>query len=397
ANRIFAPAAEDVDQAKAVIAAFADPANAGKGVLKVNGRVRQGCHRGLRGAFTSMEELTRLAETDGGMPLVLMKTYGPLLLLLFDWTGAIMVLMSFLFTVGWLRRTGELTATLSAGVSHGRIFRPILIASFAIILVQLASRETLLPRMRDRLTMKAKDIDADAEQAIHSRYDKANGILVDGRSLVARKQTILDPSFLLYGDFPGFGELLKGKQAVWLDENADHPSGFLVQGVTKPENVSNLPSFKHDNRAVLLTASDQPWLGPTECFVATMVQIDLLQTNATATRQASVLELIRLVCNPAVHSPESLRVYLHERIVRVPLDTALVMLILPLVVNRRQKNLFVSIGTAIGIILFFFGLKTVAGGVASSGYLLSPVMAAWTPLLVIGPVAYVRYRAVQLV
>lgn len=44
ANRVFAPAAADVEQAHAVIAAFADPANAGKGVLKVNGKMTELLH-----------------------------------------------------------------------------------------------------------------------------------------------------------------------------------------------------------------------------------------------------------------------------------------------------------------------------------------------------------------
>lgn len=44
ANRIFAPAEVDVDQAKAVIDAFADPANAGKGVIKVNGKMTELLH-----------------------------------------------------------------------------------------------------------------------------------------------------------------------------------------------------------------------------------------------------------------------------------------------------------------------------------------------------------------
>ncbi len=43
-NTIFAPAAEAVTQAKDVIAAFADPANAGKGVLKVNGKMTELLH-----------------------------------------------------------------------------------------------------------------------------------------------------------------------------------------------------------------------------------------------------------------------------------------------------------------------------------------------------------------
>ena len=44
ANRIFAPTPADVEQAQAVIQAFADPANAGKGVLKVNGKMTELLH-----------------------------------------------------------------------------------------------------------------------------------------------------------------------------------------------------------------------------------------------------------------------------------------------------------------------------------------------------------------
>ena len=44
ANTIFAPAEADVEQARAVIAAFEDPANAGKGVLKVNGKMTELLH-----------------------------------------------------------------------------------------------------------------------------------------------------------------------------------------------------------------------------------------------------------------------------------------------------------------------------------------------------------------
>jgi citrate lyase subunit beta/citryl-CoA lyase len=43
-NTIFAPAADAVAQARDVIAAFADPANAGKGVLKVNGKMTELLH-----------------------------------------------------------------------------------------------------------------------------------------------------------------------------------------------------------------------------------------------------------------------------------------------------------------------------------------------------------------
>lgn len=43
-NTVFAPDPSDVEQARAVIEAFADPANAGKGVIKVNGRMTELLH-----------------------------------------------------------------------------------------------------------------------------------------------------------------------------------------------------------------------------------------------------------------------------------------------------------------------------------------------------------------
>ena len=47
--------------------------------------------------------------------------------------------------------------------------------------------------------------------------------------------------------------------------------------------------------------------------------------------------------------------------------------------------------------MLYFVLKMAAGALGGSGYLLSPAMAAWLPLLVFGPVAYMRLREVQTV
>ena len=44
ANAVFAPTAEEVTRARAVIAAFALPENAGKGVIKVDGRMTELLH-----------------------------------------------------------------------------------------------------------------------------------------------------------------------------------------------------------------------------------------------------------------------------------------------------------------------------------------------------------------
>jgi citrate lyase subunit beta/citryl-CoA lyase len=55
-NRLFSPAPDDVAWARAVIAAFADPDNAGKGALRVEGRLAERLH------LTESERLVAIAE-----------------------------------------------------------------------------------------------------------------------------------------------------------------------------------------------------------------------------------------------------------------------------------------------------------------------------------------------
>jgi len=63
ANRVFAPSHNDVEQAKAVIEAFALPENAGKGVLKVNGKMTELLHLDEARRTVAMDEAIRAFET----------------------------------------------------------------------------------------------------------------------------------------------------------------------------------------------------------------------------------------------------------------------------------------------------------------------------------------------
>ena len=63
-----------------------------------------------------------------------------------------------------------------------------------------------------------------------------------------------------------------------------------------------------------------------------------------------------------------------------------------MILNRNGRNLFVMIAAVSMTVLAFFAIKTVSGAMGSGGYLLSPMMAAWMPLIILGPIAYVRLR-----
>lgn len=62
-NTIFAPPADAVKQSRDVIAAFADPANAGKGVLKVNGKMTELLHLAQAKRMVAVAEAIAARET----------------------------------------------------------------------------------------------------------------------------------------------------------------------------------------------------------------------------------------------------------------------------------------------------------------------------------------------
>ncbi|MCA9135516.1 MAG: LptF/LptG family permease [Planctomycetales bacterium] len=347
-------------------------------------------------AFTNMTELAELADATGeGISAVMLRFYGPYMLLLFDLTGAIIALMALLFVVGWLRRTGELTSTLAAGVSHGRIFRAMIFAALAIIMAQFASREFVLPGMRDALSMKSKDLTGNEPQPILPSYDKIRGILLEGKSIRPRSKEIIAPSFRLDGDYAGFDGSIEALSAQWMPANDQHAEGYLMQGVHTPPAIDYIPSVEAFDEPVLMTAHDYSWIASGECFVSTPINAEILQTDQSSTRLCSSLSLFHRLRNPAVHNSMATRMLLHERLMRVPLDFSLFLLGLPLVVNRRGRNLFMMIGAAIGVVAIFFALKMAGSAMGSSGYVLSPALAAWMPMLVLGPIAYMRLREVE--
>jgi citrate lyase subunit beta / citryl-CoA lyase len=55
-NRVFTPAPNEVAWARAVIAAFADPANVGKGALRVEGRLAEHLHRDQAAALVAVAD-----------------------------------------------------------------------------------------------------------------------------------------------------------------------------------------------------------------------------------------------------------------------------------------------------------------------------------------------------
>lgn len=68
ANAVFGPSAAEIEEARAIVAAFDDPANAGKGVLTVNGKMTEILHRDMALRVLAIADAIADAGADTGAP-----------------------------------------------------------------------------------------------------------------------------------------------------------------------------------------------------------------------------------------------------------------------------------------------------------------------------------------
>jgi len=166
-------------------------------------------------AFTNLEEFLRCAEECGGLWRLLGTFYGYRSILFFDRTAGLLTLVAGMFTITWIQRHNELTALLSAGVARQRVVAPIVAAAVAIAVLATLNRELVIPRIRDELGRKPRDLLGDRAQPMHPRYDNQTDVLLRGRHTYRDEERISEPSFLLPGPLAEYGTQLTAEDACY--------------------------------------------------------------------------------------------------------------------------------------------------------------------------------------
>jgi lipopolysaccharide export system permease protein len=95
--------------------------------------------------------------------------------------------------------------------------------------------------------------------------------------------------------------------------------------------------------------------------------------------------------NQSIEPGADVKVTLHSRLVQPLLDISLVLLGLPLVLTRANRNIFVAAGMCVVLMAVLYLVVLTCHGLGSN-YLLNPLAATWIPLVVFGPLAYTIAR-----
>ncbi len=338
--------------------------------------------------FGQLDSFNTYATRNGkNLALVMVQYYGYHAIGFFDSTSGILTLVAAMFTIAMFQRYNEMIALQAAGIAKWRIIKIVVIAVLLFTALAAVNREVVMPAIRDHLrTGQAQDLGGEAAHEMAPRTDNKTDIILRGKQTFVKEQRIEKPAFALPVDLDDYGKQLVAAKAYYKPQNADHPSGYLLKGVTVPKQIASKPSLSLDGAPVLFTSHDYPWLAPDECFVASDVNFEYLANSEDWRRYASLPELVAGLHNPSLNCGSDVRVAMHARIVQPALDVVLLFLGLPLLLSRYSRNVFFSIGLCVSLVVGFY-LVVFACQYLGSSYLISPAMAAWLPLMIFVPLA----------
>lgn len=338
-------------------------------------------------AFGNLEEFLSYAEKSGAnLAAVLIEYYGYRAIAFFDRTSGILTLIAAMFTIAGLQRYQEFTALLAAGISPWRVVRPVVCVGVVIALLAAASRELIIPRLRDQFSRTAQDLGSTAKRELKPRPDYWSGVMLRGRQLSLADETIVEPSLQLPRTAPpDLGRTVNAKSARYEEATADHSVGYRLSGVTLPKDAAAKSSWRFPTgEDVLITPHDAPWLAADELFLASEVSFELLVDPASWRQYAGTLELIGGLHNRGMDYGNDVRVTVHARLLQPALDSLLILLGLPLLLRGQNRNVFIAVGLCVGLVIAFM-LVTLGCQYLGSSYLISPALGAWLPLFLFVP------------
>ena len=341
--------------------------------------------------FTNLDELIAYGKVRGSFVLGLAEYFTPYMLSIYDRMCGLLTLLATMFVVAWLYRTHEMTALLAAGISKGRIIRPIMILSAILILIAAVSRELLIPRYSSMLSKTPQELLGESIRPIRPTEDVEMGVLIAGRNLQPANAMINQPIFRFLSPATQVTQQITGLSAKFLIADDTHPPGYLVSNAKGADPLAGKNSVRTDQGAFLLLPTDNPWLKPDECFIPSKLEFDVLRGGA-AKQFAATSDLMWRIRNQSHYYGADLKVAVHTRFIQPLLDFTQLLIGIPMILSNRNRNLVSMILKCVISFAAFFGISIGLHALGANETILSPALAAWTPLLVFGPVAWAQSR-----
>ncbi|HLJ95282.1 MAG TPA: LptF/LptG family permease [Gemmataceae bacterium] len=334
--------------------------------------------------FTNVDDF---AEQHRGLAPILKHVgvyYGYKVAQIFDLLCEAIVLLAAMFTVAWMQRNNELLPLLSAGIPTQRVVRPVLLSATAMLGLTAANQELVLPRIATYLLYPRDDPNGEKEIEAHNAFEP-NGIHITGERASRRQQVVKNFSCLIPESLAGNMIHLNAKEAYYFPprEGPYGGGGWLLTG-TQPAELEGW-----NNTAVLRV------LDSGKFFLYTKeADFEAITRNRTWFSFAATHRLFSELNKPDSMRLASMAVRFHMRLTRPILGLLLVFMGLSVILRDQNRNVYISTALCLVLCGLFFGACFACRQMGDNEYL-SPALAAWLPVLVFGPLAFVLFDAIH--
>jgi lipopolysaccharide export system permease protein len=305
---------------------------------------------------------------------------------IFDLLSEAMVLMAAMFTVAWMQRNNELLPLLSAGISTHRVVRPVILSACLMLGLTVLNQELIIPNIAHHLINERAD--AGGDQDVSQPWSYApNGIHIEG-SLASRKAQTVKQFCVTIPESLADGLIhLTAREATYIPPGSGRYSGGWMLNNTQPAQLDKLDNSKLHESLELID--------PGKYFLK-VPDVDF--SSITRPKNWYVLTSTAQLYHE-MEKPDSLRlsamaVLFHMRLTRPIIGILLVVLGLSMILRDQNRNVFISAGMCL------ITSVTVLVAVMFCKYLgdhdvIPPALAAWMPVLLFGPVAFVLFDAIH--
>ena len=331
--------------------------------------------------FTHLDDF--VPKGKGGLLPVLQRIgtyYAFKLPELFDRLCEAISLLAAMFTIVMMQRNSEHLPLLSAGVPTRRIVAPVLASACFMLFLAVANQELVIPRIIDKLLKDRNDPEGTKEVAVHGAYEP-NLVHLEGERADRIAKTVRNLRVKLPENLAGTLIHIIAAKAKYEPGEEEGHGRWILSGCV-PRDLPKLPGVLETpdpGRAILHTRA---------------ADFDALTRNPRWFSLTSTSRIYQELQRPESNRASALAVQFHMRLTRPLVGMVLVFLGLSLILRDQTRNIVISSGQCIVLCGMFFAACQCCKMLGDNNYL-SPALAAWLPILLFGPFAFVQFDAIQ--
>ena len=335
--------------------------------------------------FTNLDEVVAITGQEGGLSSLVYEFYGPRVLDFFNRMAGVLILVAAVFAITMMQRRRETTATEAAGVTKARLVMPVIVAALFIIAAAALCREVYIPKYKSTLVRSLTNWTTSGIVDMNHCRDVRTGILIQGNSFDVAKKTITEVELKLPRHIsPEFLEITAGFGVV-REATADQPAGLLLLNVDDADRFANTPNVVWDDSIVIYMPGENPSLHSDQLFIACKLDVQEIAYGSSLNQYSSLQEMIDKLKRPSRRFGLGNQVAIHGRILKPVLEFTLVLIGLPLVICKSDRNMFVAAALCTLVVVLLE--ITTAASHAMGTYRIIPwaSLAAWLPVILFLP------------